>query len=233
MKITSSERATLRDLARRVADIAADPVMAARRAAWTAHNALRSKYPMMLVFPEGAWQEILPELRLVCADEQVRTVERNLRRRIHGFAEFVMAYEKRLLAPFGLTGYGCCEDLSRKLDSVCTIPHIRRISIAPSADVARSAEALSGGYILSWKPQPSQLVGTFNSRMVRDYIRAAVRAAAAHGCVLEMILKDTHTCENRPERFDEWTRIARDVIREEAGEPPADPGKSGRSNPKS
>ena len=26
-------------------------------------------------------------------------------------AEFVLAYEKRLLAPFGLTGYGCCEEV--------------------------------------------------------------------------------------------------------------------------
>jgi hypothetical protein len=27
-----------------------------------------------------------------------------------------------------------------------------------------------------------------------------------------MILKDTHTCQQHPERFDEWTRIARQEI---------------------
>lgn len=31
-------------------------------------------------------------------------------------AEFALPYEKRLLEPFGLTGYGCCEDLTLKLD---------------------------------------------------------------------------------------------------------------------
>jgi len=27
-----------------------------------------------------------------------------------------------------------------------------------------------------------------------------------------MILKDTHTCQHHPERFDQWTRIARELI---------------------
>jgi hypothetical protein len=30
------------------------------------------------------------------------------------------------------------------------------------------------------------------------------------GCVVEMALKDTHTCNNEPQRFDEWTRIAQE-----------------------
>lgn len=34
-----------------------------------------------------------------------------------------------------------------------------------------------------------------------------------------IILKDTHTCEHRPERFDRWTRIARDLVDERAALP--------------
>jgi hypothetical protein len=126
--------------------------------------------------------------------------------------EFSLKHEKRLLAPFGLNGYGCCEDLARKLDDVFKIPHIRRISISPFADVERCAEKLKGNYIFSWKPHPAHLVGDYSPERIRQYIRHAVDVAKAHGCVLEMILKDTHTCENRPERFDEWCRIARDTV---------------------
>lgn len=39
---------------------------------------------------------------------------------------------------------------------------------------------------------------------------------AARGCVLEMILKDTHTCEHHPERFTAWTDIARELIEGDA-----------------
>lgn len=127
-------------------------------------------------------------------------------------AEFALQYEKRLLEPFGLNGYGCCEDLSRKLEDVLTIPNIRRISIAPSANVDVCAEKLGGRAIFSWKPQPSHLVGDFQEDLIRDTIRHTLDAAGRAGCVLEMILKDTHTCQNHPERFDRWTQIARTLV---------------------
>jgi hypothetical protein len=131
--------------------------------------------------------------------------------------EFILSYERKLLAPFGLNGYGCCEDLTRKLDYVFRIPGIRRISISPFADVDACAEKLKGRYIFSWKPRPSDLVGDFNPKRVRDYIAHALRAAEANGCVLEIILKDTHTCDGHPERFTEWTRIARQLIQDDDG----------------
>jgi len=123
--------------------------------------------------------------------------------------EFALEYEKRLLAPFGLNGYGCCEDLTRKLDDVLTIPRLRRVSISPFADVEACAEKLGARCIFSWKPHPGHLVGGFDRERVRDYITRACEATK--GCVFEMILKDTHTCDHHPERFTWWTEIARDV----------------------
>jgi hypothetical protein len=128
--------------------------------------------------------------------------------------EFAFQYEKRLLEPFGLAGYGCCEDLSRKLDFVMKAPNMRRISISPFADVDVCAEKLKGNFIFSWKPHPAHLVGDFDPKAIKQYIRHTVKTAKANGCVLEMILKDTHTCDNHPERFDEWSRIARSVVEE-------------------
>ena len=131
--------------------------------------------------------------------------------------EFALTYVKPLLEPFGLNGYGCCEDLTRKLDPVLEIPHLRRISISPWADVDVCAEKLGGRYLFSWKPHPAHLVGTFAPDRVRAYVRHTLEVCRANGCVLEMILKDTHTCEHHPERFDRWTRIAREEIQEMHG----------------
>lgn len=129
--------------------------------------------------------------------------------------EFILSYEKRLLEPFAINGYGCCEDLTKKLDYVFQIPNIRRISIAPHAGVDACAEKLGNKYIFSWKPQPSHLVGDFNKEAIRDYIKHTLEVTK--GCVLEMILKDTHTCQSHPERFDIWTQIARELINEYYG----------------
>jgi hypothetical protein len=124
--------------------------------------------------------------------------------------EFAFDYEKRLLAPFGLVGYGCCEDLSRKLDFVLTVPNLRRVSICPWADVESCARQLRDIVIFMWKPQPAHLVGTFNPDLVRRYVQRTMRAARENGCTLEIALLDTHTCENHPERFDQWARIVRE-----------------------
>ncbi|NLH00203.1 MAG: hypothetical protein GX491_22830 [Chloroflexi bacterium] len=409
---SSHDRRILRDVAKEVAEIAALPVMAERRRRWAAHNALRSTDPMMLVFPEGAWTELITESDLKCEDTAAREIERALRQRIYTFRhfhddsvveaewvvtagpsgevpntgwglepvkvpsseqrgafriepvlrersdlkklrfpellydpsdhqstleaahdlfgdiltvkrkgvavisyhlwsqyiylrgesaymtdlidapdfvhevmsffeeghrrmlqqmidlnllslnndhtyhssggcgytdelpkagfdpervrpcdmwasaesqelagvsprmhrQFALEYERRLLAPFGLLGYGCCEDLSRKLDDVCAVPNMRRISISPFADVVRSAEKLQGQFIFSWKPQPAHLVGDFNEDLIRAYIRRTLEVCKANHCVLEIILKDTHTCANQPERFDRWTAVARSEI---------------------
>jgi hypothetical protein len=129
-------------------------------------------------------------------------------------AEFILQYEKRLLEPFGLNGYGCCEDLTRKLDDVLTIPNIRRISISPFADVKKCAEKLNSKAIFSWKPHPSHLVGKFNPGAIREYTRNTLEVT--RDCVIEMILKDTHTCENHPERFTQWGDIAQELAAEYA-----------------
>jgi len=126
-------------------------------------------------------------------------------------AEFALPYERRLLSPFGLTGYGCCEDLTRKLDDVFTLPNLRRISISPFANVDVCAEKLRDRYIFSWKPQPAHLVGDFDEKLIRNYIHHTSDVAQTNHCVFEIILKDTHTCEHHPERFDRWTQIAREV----------------------
>jgi hypothetical protein len=125
-------------------------------------------------------------------------------------AEFILPYEKRLLAPYGLVGYGCCEDLTRKMQDVLTIPNLRRVSVAPSADLARCAEQIGTRSVVSWKPQPAHMVGTFDEEMIRGYIRSACEVTRDN--VVEFILKDTHTCEGRTQRFDAWTRIASEVV---------------------
>jgi len=126
--------------------------------------------------------------------------------------EFALRYEKALLEPFALTGYGCCEDITDKVGLVLDIPHIRRISISPFTNVAQSSPQIGNRAIYSWKPRPTDLVGNFNSDRIRSYLRDEMALCRNAGCNFEVILKDTHTCERHPERFDAWSRIARDEI---------------------
>ncbi len=124
--------------------------------------------------------------------------------------EFVLPYQLRILERFGLNCYGCCEPLHLKLDMLKKhVPRLRRVSISPWADKRISAEKLGDEIIFSWKPNPAPLAAfSFDEELVRRDIRETIEIAKAHGCVLEIILKDTHTCRNEPWRFDRWSEIA-------------------------
>jgi hypothetical protein len=125
--------------------------------------------------------------------------------------EFIMKYEMKSLRHFGLNGYGCCENLTKKLEYVFQIPNIRRISISPWADVEKCADVLKANYIFSWKPNPSYLANeNFDGEFIKNYIQHTLHAAK--DCVLEIILKDTHTCRNQPQRFTEWAKIVRELV---------------------
>ena len=127
--------------------------------------------------------------------------------------EFVLQYERELLEPFGLNGYGCCDDLSGKLDGVLKIRNLRRVAVCPWADIAKFTPVLGKNYIMTWKPKPMPLAETeFRPEIVRAELEDGIRKA--RGGILELVLRDTHTCRNDPERFGQWVDIARRAIDE-------------------
>lgn len=127
-------------------------------------------------------------------------------------AGFAMQYEGRLLELFRHNGYGCCDGLHHKLSEVLALPNIRRVSMSPFADVDLGIPRLERTAIFSWKPHPGCLVGNFDENRIRLGLRHTLELARDYGTVLEIILKDTHTCEHHPERFDRWTEICRQEI---------------------
>jgi len=123
--------------------------------------------------------------------------------------EFAMQYEVPIHERFGLTYYGCCEPLDAKFDYVKRLPNLRVVSISPWCDRAIAAQALEDKYVYGFKPHPGHLAAVqFDGEYVRQYLRETLEIA--RGCLIEMVLKDTHTCNHQPQRFDEWTRIAQE-----------------------
>ncbi|MCD8349043.1 MAG: hypothetical protein LUC93_00340 [Planctomycetaceae bacterium] len=78
----ADEKAVLRDLAKQVADLAARPEQAARRAAWIAHNDLKSDRPVVFCDPEFGWNEVIPQDHLQTRDPLARVWEMSLRKEI-------------------------------------------------------------------------------------------------------------------------------------------------------
>jgi len=81
-RMEGNDRRILKDLARCVGEIAGLDVMRAREGGWGRINALKPGMPMIAVFPEGAYEEVLPWSALRCVGALARRLEWDLRSRI-------------------------------------------------------------------------------------------------------------------------------------------------------
>lgn len=123
------------------------------------------------------------------------------------FGEFILPYQIPLLERFGLNHYGCCEPLDKRWDHVKTIPRLRRVSVSPWADVSSMAEALQDRYVYSRKPNPAPLCVGFDERaLVQSLDETLIKG---RGCIVEIVMKDTHTVQGEPDRFRRWVDLAR------------------------
>ncbi|MDI6783694.1 MAG: hypothetical protein QME64_06310 [bacterium] len=126
--------------------------------------------------------------------------------------KFYLKYIIPILARFGLNCYGCCELVHDKLYFLKQIPRLRRVPISPWTDVRISAEQLQDKYIFSYKPNPASLAAfQFDESAVREPLVQVMKLVKENGYILEMIMKDTHTVQNDPNRLSRWVEIAKQV----------------------
>ena len=121
--------------------------------------------------------------------------------------EFALQYELKYLEQFGLTYYGCCEPLHKKIGILRKVPNLRKISMSPWVNVEEGAEAIGKDYVYSMKANPAFLSGdAWDPELVRKDLEDTLKKT--RNCPTEVILKDISTVSYKPERLREWARIA-------------------------
>jgi len=130
--------------------------------------------------------------------------------------EFMLQYQLPILRHFGLTAYGCCEDLTNKIDMLRQIPNLRRIAVSPCANVARCAEQMGQDYVLSYRPSPADMVSYgFDPVRIRSILKSDLKACRE--CHVDITLKDVETVQRDADRVRKWVALTREVIEEVFG----------------
>jgi hypothetical protein len=121
--------------------------------------------------------------------------------------EFAVEHDLRWLARWGLTYYGCCEPLDRKIEILRRIPNLRKISASPWCRTARLIAKVGTDYVLSRKPNPAVFAAdTWDAARARQDLREFLDEA--RGCHVELIMKDISTVRYDPRRLWEWAELA-------------------------
>ena len=117
---------------------------------------------------------------------------------------------------FGRSAYGCCENLTGKIDMLRQIPNLRRIAVTPSADVRACGERIGADYVMSYRPNPAEMVCCgFDEARIRRIVGNAIEVF--RGRHFDITLKDVDTVEGEPWRLRRWGEIVRDEIETRAG----------------
>jgi hypothetical protein len=126
--------------------------------------------------------------------------------------EFALQYEIRWLSRFGLNYYGCCDPLHRKMDILERIPNLRKVSMSPWVQVDEAVANVGDRYVFSYKPNPAGFSeATWHLDAAKHELETVLTKARAHGCVVEVIMKDISTLRYEPQRLWEWSEMAAEV----------------------
>ncbi len=129
--------------------------------------------------------------------------------------EFSLQYELRWMTRFGLSYYGCCDPLHRKMAILEKVPNLRKISMSPWVNVDEAVANLANRYVYSHKPNPAVFAETtWNLDKARHDLETVLEKAKAHGCVVEVIMKDVSTVRYEPQRLWEWAKMASELAEE-------------------
>ena len=126
--------------------------------------------------------------------------------------EFAVKHDMRWLERFGMTYYGCCEQLDKKMDILRKIPNLRKISTSPWCDIERMVAEVGADYVISQKPSPAIFAeADWQPERARADIRKVLETANGN-CHIEFIMKDISTVRRDPKRLWQWSQIAMEEV---------------------
>lgn len=128
------------------------------------------------------------------------------------FNEFHLQYQKPIYEKFAFLSFGCCENLTDKLKYLMKVKNLRRVAVTPWADPQACAKLLEDKYVISYRPNPAEMVATWDQERVRKIIRRAKEIFT--DCYWEVNLKDFITVEHDKNRISDWVKTVRDVLEE-------------------
>lgn len=126
--------------------------------------------------------------------------------------EFCLAYQLPIFQRFGLVAYGCCENLTHKLDGVLSIPNLRIMVCSAWTNLDTLIERVGDRYTIMWRQKASDVVFAEDERALRAALEDGMRKL--QGCYVQIVLRELQTLAGNPDRLHVWTRIAKEVAAE-------------------
>ena len=120
--------------------------------------------------------------------------------------EFLLEYQKPIFARFGLVAYGCCENLTNKMEGVLAIPNLRIFVCSAWTDLGKLVERVGDKHVIMWRQKATDVVHAPDEAALRKALREGLKRL--RGCRVQIVLRELQTLNGRPDRLHVWSRVA-------------------------
>jgi len=121
--------------------------------------------------------------------------------------EFSLEYQKKLFKRFGQVAYGCCENLTTKIDGVLSIPNLRIFVSSAWTDLDRVIEKTGRDYCIMWRQKASDVVFPESTDSIRKHLMTG--AEKLQNSSYQIVLRELQTLSGHSDRLHVWTRLAK------------------------
>jgi len=126
------------------------------------------------------------------------------------FEEFLLNYQKTLFARFGAVCYGCCENLTHKLDAVLSIPNLRLLICSAWTDMPKLVEKAGERCCIMWRHKASEVACADDIRPLARQI--SEQAQILKGCSYQVVLREMQTLMGHMDRLREWAQLSIEAV---------------------
>ena len=122
------------------------------------------------------------------------------------FNEFLLEYQKKLFARFGAVCYGCCENLTHKLDYVLSIPNLRLLTCSGWTDLPELVKKTGNRCCIMWRHKASEVVcpDGMDDFKKKIFEQAEILKESHY----QVVLRELQTLMGHHRRLEEWTQLS-------------------------
>jgi len=120
--------------------------------------------------------------------------------------EFCLEYQRPIVEQFGLSGYGCCETLTGKIEGVLSLSNLRIFVCSAWTSLEAVQAAVGQDYVIMWRQKASDVVFPDDVETIRRNLEQGCKQL--QGYHYQIVLRELQTLSGHPDRLHEWARTA-------------------------
>lgn len=123
--------------------------------------------------------------------------------------EFLIDYQNKIFERFGAVCYGCCENLTQKIDQVLTVPNLKIFVSSAWSDLSKIIERTEDKHCIMWRHSASDVTCLENLDKVRKDTEYG--AKLLEGRRYQIVLRELQSLFGRETRIYDWAQMCKEI----------------------